>query len=72
MKRVLKVLGWLLGGVLVLLLLGLVYVVAAGYAGMHVEDLAAIYEYLRTVEPVRHRVGTFESAAGARAAPGPD
>lgn len=32
----------------------------ANFAGMREEDLAAIYEYLRTVEPVRHRVTTFE------------
>jgi hypothetical protein len=30
------------------------------YAGMREEDLGAIYEYLRTVEPIRHRVRTYE------------
>lgn len=34
------------------------------YAGMREEDLAAIYEYLRTVEPVRRRVTAFERTAG--------
>jgi hypothetical protein len=30
------------------------------YAGKREEDLGAIYEYLRTVEPIRHRVRTYE------------
>jgi hypothetical protein len=29
------------------------------YAGMTREDLGAIYEYLRTVKPVNHRVNRF-------------
>lgn len=33
------------------------------YAGMREGDLAAIYEALRTVEPVRHPVTTFERTA---------
>jgi mono/diheme cytochrome c family protein len=41
----------------------------ANYAGMREEDLAAIYEYLRTVEPVRHRVTTFEPDPGQAGTP---
>ncbi len=32
-----------------------------GYAGMTPEDLGAIYEYLRTVAPMKNRVVTFEA-----------
>jgi hypothetical protein len=33
----------------------------SSYATMREEDLGAIYEHLRTVEPIRHRVTIYES-----------
>ena len=36
---------------------------ASRYAGMTEEDLGAIYEYLRTVEPVEQDLPEQESAA---------
>ncbi|HET9795827.1 MAG TPA: cytochrome C [Thermoanaerobaculia bacterium] len=35
------------------------------YSGMTPEDLGAIYDYLKTVKPVRHDVVTFPEAPGA-------
>jgi hypothetical protein len=35
------------------------------YAGMTPEDLGAIYDYLKTVKPVRHDVVTFPDAPAA-------
>ena len=35
------------------------------YAGMTREDLGAIYDYLRTVAPVRGEVVTFEAKPAA-------
>ena len=39
------------------------------YSGMTDEDLGAIYDYLKTVRPVRHDVVTFPEAPGRSAAP---
>ncbi|MBI4536148.1 MAG: c-type cytochrome, partial [Ignavibacteriae bacterium] len=38
------------------------------YAGMTEEDLGAIYEYLRTVKPVKHQVEKFSPLEGPEAA----
>jgi hypothetical protein len=35
------------------------------YSGMTAEDLGAIYDYLKTVRPVRHDVVRFPDAPGA-------
>jgi len=40
------------------------------FSGMTPEDLGAIYDYLKTVKPVRHEVVTFPDAPGAARAVG--
>ena len=35
------------------------------YAGMTEEDLSAIYDYLRTVKPIKNKVEVFRTATAA-------
>ena len=76
MKRALRVVGWLSGilGVVVMertapRLLGpgerRSPMPWLGYAGMTEEDLGAIYDYLRTLEPVRHEVVRYAREVAA-------